>query len=35
MKEMYNVKKEMFFKWMTGVEEDMTNNCLKGDLDLM
>jgi len=35
MKEMYDVKNRYFLKWMTDVEEDMTKNCLKRDLDWM
>ena len=35
MKGMYDVNKEIFFNWMTAVEENMSRNCLKRDLDLM
>jgi len=32
MKGMYDVNKEIFFNWMTAVEENMSKNCLKRDL---
>ena len=32
---MYYVQKEIFFNWMTEVEEDMTKKCLKRNFDLM
>ena len=35
MNGMYDVNKEIFLNWMTAVEEDMSKNCLKRELDLM
>ena len=32
-KGMYLVNEEVFLNWMTAVEEDMSKNCLKRDLD--
>jgi len=34
MKRMYDANNEIFLKWTTAVEEEMTKNCLKRDLDL-
>jgi len=32
---MYDVERKIFLNWMTGVEEDMTKNCLRRVSDLM